>query len=59
MADSTIYDKVIKTKRLSLRDARPFDIGAMHALYTNKKVMQFWYVGLQALVTARAHSHQM
>lgn len=50
MAESTVPNKVIKTKRLILREARQYDIGAMYALYSNKLVMQFWYVSFQASV---------
>ena len=50
MAESTAPNKVIKTQRLTLREARQFDLGAMYALYSNKLVMQFWYVCLQTLV---------
>lgn len=45
MADASAPEP-IKTKRLILREARKFDLGAMHKLYSNKEVMRFWYVSL-------------
>ena len=48
MAESTVPNKVIKTKRLTLREARQFDLGAMHALYSNELIMQFWYVSVRS-----------
>ena len=50
MAESTAPNKVIKTQRLILREARQLDLAAMFALYSNKLVMQFWYVSPQALI---------
>lgn len=32
----------ITTKRLILREARKFDLPALHELYTNKQVMRYW-----------------
>ena len=46
MADASAPNS-IKTKRLILREARIFDLGAMHKLYSNEEVMRFWYVSLQ------------
>lgn len=45
MADASASNS-ITTKRLILREARKFDLGAMHKLYSNEEVMRFWYVSL-------------
>ena len=42
MADATVPNKPIKTKRLILREARKYDLGAFHELYSNKEVMRYW-----------------
>lgn len=36
--------QLIKTRRLILREARKFDLGAFHELYSNKDVMRYWLV---------------
>ena len=46
MADSTVLKEPIKTKRLILREARQYDLGAMHLLYSNREVMKYWYVSI-------------
>ena len=56
MADSNVSNKVIKTQRLTLREARQFDLAAMHALYSNKVVMQFWYASLQSVGSPPEHT---
>ena len=37
-----IEPQPIKTQRLILREARMTDLGALHELYNNKDVMQYW-----------------
>ena len=41
--------QTIKTQRLILREARIYDLAAFHELYSNKEVMEYWYVIPEAL----------